>query len=108
MSDPTHTSSRRDFMTNVGRLASAAALTACAPSASAHGSSQSPVPSTPAGEWDLSWLDRLRAATDRAVFDWPSSGDPADPIVLELAERYLDNCAVAYRPKTYEARVVLN
>ena len=62
----------------------------------------------PASEWDLSWLDRLATATDRAVFDWPSSGDPADPIVLELAERYLDNCAAAYRPKTYEARVVLN
>ena len=108
MSDPTGPSSRRDFMSNVGRLASVAALTACAPTSAHGGATQAPAPATPAGAWDLSWLDKLTAATDRAVFDWPSSGDPADPIVLELAERYLDNCAVAYRPKTYEARVVLN
>jgi hypothetical protein len=109
MSDATNVSSRRDFMSNVGRLASAAALTACVPPASAHGGpTQTPAPSTATGEWDLSWLDRLTTATDRAVFDWPSAGDPADPIVLELAERYLDNCATIYRPKTYEARVVLN
>ena len=35
-------------------------------------------------------------------------GDPADPIVLELAERYLDNCRSAYRAGTFDARVVLN
>jgi hypothetical protein len=109
MSDATNVSSRRDFMTNVGRLASAAALTACVSPASAHsGPTQTPGPSTATGEWDLSWLDRLTSATDRAVFDWPSAGDPADPIVLELAERYLDNCAAVYKPKSYEARVVLN
>ena len=95
-------------MTNVGRLASVAAITACAPTSAHGGTTQAPAPATPAGEWDLSWLDKLTTATDRAVFDWPSSGDPADPIVLELAERYLDNCAVAYRPNTYEARIVLN
>jgi hypothetical protein len=96
-------------MTNAARLASGAALTACVHPGATHAvAAQAPTASTPAGEWDLTWLDRLTTATDRAVFDWPSAGDPADPIVLELAERYLDNCAVAYRPKTYEARVVLN
>jgi len=62
----------------------------------------------PSGDWDLRWLDTLRGATDRAVFDWPSLGDPADPIVLEIAERYLDNCRSAYRAGTYDARAVLN
>ena len=56
----------------------------------------------------MRWIDVLRPATDRAVFDWPSLGDPADPIVLEIAERYLDNCRSAYRAGTYVARVVLN
>ena len=107
MPAPPNRGSRRDFMTNVAGLASGVALTACVPPSAAV-AAQSPRPSTPTGDWDLSWLDRLATATDRAVFDWPSSGDPADPIVLELAERYLDNCAAAYRPKTYEARVVLN
>ncbi len=59
-------------------------------------------------EWDLSWIEKLRSATDRALFDWPTLGDPADPIILELAERYLDNCQSAYRAGAYEARVVLN
>ena len=106
-------SSRRDFVTNVGRLASAAALTACAASrpaqvlaAPAPGAASGSAASS--GDWDPSWVDRLATATDRAVFDWPSVGDPADPIVLEIAARYLDNCAAAYGTKRHEARVVLN
>jgi hypothetical protein len=51
---------------------------------------------------------RLATATDRAVFDWPGLGDPADPLVLEIAARYLDNCETAYASQKYEARVVLN
>jgi hypothetical protein len=35
-------------------------------------------------------------------------GDPADPIILQLAERFLDNCAAVYRAGTYDARAVLN
>jgi hypothetical protein len=109
MSIDTDAGSRRRFFTDVGRLASTAALAGCAP--------PSVVTSTLSGEhvstagsadWDLHWIDTLRTATDRAVFDWPTLGDPADPIVLELAERYLDNCRSAYRAGTYEARVVLN
>jgi hypothetical protein len=63
---------------------------------------------TPPGEWDLSWLARLATATDRAVFDWPGLGDPADPIVLEIAARYLDNCESTYGAQKYDARAVLN
>jgi intracellular sulfur oxidation DsrE/DsrF family protein len=104
--------SRRDFLGGAGRIASAVALAGCAPSAVANaatpGSPAGDGSPVPGGDWDLSWIDILRSATDRAVFDWPSVGDPADPIVLELAERYLDNCQSAYAPGSYKARAVLN
>ena len=103
-------SSRRTFIADVGRLASAVALTACASSVAA-GAQAADIgrPMVAAdGDYDLSWMKTLARATDRAVFDWPSLGDPADPIVLEIAERYLDNCKAAYGSHPYEARVVLN
>jgi hypothetical protein len=109
MSVETHAESRRSFLTDVGRLASTAALVGCAPpsvAASAAGVHDASIVGN--GDWDLRWIDTLRTATDRAVFDWPSLGDPADPIVLEIAERYLDNCRSAYRAGSYDARVVLN
>ena len=102
-------SSRREFVTKAGRLASAISLTTLIAPAAAFASPASVAPeSTTAGEWDLSWLALIATATDRAVFDWPSLGDPADPIVLEIAARYLDNCETAYAPRKYEARAVLN
>jgi hypothetical protein len=102
-------SSRREFVTNAGRLASAISLTTLITPAAAFASPASVEPeSTTAGEWDLTWLARIATATDRAVFDWPSLGDPADPIVLEIAARYLDNCETAYTSRKYEARAVLN
>jgi hypothetical protein len=98
-------SSRREFVSNVGLLASTAVIAGCA------STSQAAVTQTPAlksADWDLSWTKAVRTATDSAVFDWPSAGDPADPIVLEMAERYLDNCRSAYPAGTYTAQVVLN
>src|SRR5262245_36919635 len=109
MSIDTDPASRRCFLTDVGRLASTVALAGCAPASVA--TPASPIRSgspLERGAWDLGWIDLLRPATDRAVFDWPSLGDPADPIVLEIAERYLDNCRSAYPVGTYDARVVLN
>src|ERR1019366_8313837 len=103
-----HRSSRREFVTRTGKFASARSLTAvAAPQIAAATEKYSSFPEV-SGEWDLSWLTLLAKATDRAVFDWPGLGDPADPLVLELAERYLDNCEAAYAPGKYEARVVLN
>lgn len=102
-------SSRRDFVLGAGRLASAAALAPFVNPHRAEAFAQSSIrPLTSADDWDLSWLDRLANATDRAVFDWPSLGDPDDSIVLAIAARYLDNCASAYGTHRYEARVVLN
>jgi hypothetical protein len=109
MTDEENRSSRREFMAKAGRLASAVSLTTLLTPAAAYATPAtfSPVSSSP-GQWDLSWLSRLATATDRAVFDWPSLGDPADPLVLEIAARYLDNCETAYASQKYEARVVLN
>lgn len=108
-------STRRDFVTDVGRLASVAALTACVsprtgemlarPSAR---TSTSRSAASSAGDWDLSWTDRLISATDGAVFDWPGMDDPADPITLEIAARYLDNCKAVYGAGKYKAYAVLN
>jgi hypothetical protein len=102
-------SSRREFVAKAGRLASVVSLTTLMTPAGAFATPAilSPI-SIAAGEWDLSWLARLVTATDRAVFDWPSLGDPADPLVLEFAARYLDNCEAVYAPQKYEARAVLN
>ena len=109
MSIHTDAGSRRSFLTDVGRLASSVALSGCAsPLVTTSTLSAQNVARTGSGDWDLGWIDTLRPATDRAVFDWPSLGDPADPIVLELAERYLDNCKSAYSAGTFDARVVLN
>jgi hypothetical protein len=109
MSIDTDLGSRRSFLADIGRLTSTVALASCitpsgtAPAPSIHGGS-----TAVSGEWDLRWIETLRPATDRAVFDWPSLGDPADPIVLQIAERYLDNCRTVYRAGSYDVRVVLN
>jgi hypothetical protein len=100
--------SRRDFITDVGLLASTVAVAACAPSVATSKLGVQQGSAVRSGEWDLRWTETLRSATDRAVFDWPSLGDPADPIVLEMAERYLDNCKTAYGASGYDARAVLN
>lgn len=105
----TDRSSRRDFVTDVGRLASVVALTACVnPRPNQVMARPIAKGSASAGKWDLSWIDRLATATDRAVFDWPGMDDPADSITLEIAARYLDSCEAAYAPREYEARAVLN
>lgn len=102
-------SSRREFVVDVGRLASGVGLATCVtPLVASAALSVQRATFRKNGEWDLSWLERLATATDRAVFDWPSMGDPGDPIVLEIAARYLDNCETAYAPRKYDARVILN
>jgi hypothetical protein len=101
-------SSRREFVTKVGRFASVASLSSLTPAAAMAASNSLSAVSATAGDWDLSWLTTLASATDRAVFDWPSLGDPADPQVLYFAARYLDNCEAVYAPRKYEVRAVLN
>lgn len=100
--------SRRKFLGDVGRLASVAALpTAAVMQPDAAHPAGAPIASAP-GDWDLSWIPRLSSATDRAVFDWPTMGNPADPTIFQLAGRYLDNCAEVYPAGSYDVRVVFN
>ncbi len=107
--------SRRRFVGDVGRLASGLALTAAVPgsaraltAAPPHVPRTAPPLSAAPGDWDLSWLDRVAAGTDRAVFDWPSLGKPADSIVLQIASRYMENCASVYAAGSYQLRIVMN
>ena len=101
-------SSRRELVIKAGRLASAVSLTTLINPVAAFADAESSPSPADAGDWDLSWVKTLAPATDRAVFDWPSLGDPADPQVVYFAERYLDNCQAAYAPGKYDARAVLN
>jgi hypothetical protein len=99
--------SRREFVADVGSLAAAVPLAGSAALAALPTAAPS-LRHAPAGDRDLSWIDRLRSATDRAVFDWPSLGTPDDSIVLQIATRYLDNCAAAYPAGAYKAIAVMN
>jgi len=109
LTDERNPSSRREFVIRAGRLASAVSLTTVmSPTAALAATADLSPASRAVGDWDLSWLATLASATDRAVFDWPSLGDPADPQVLYFAARYLDNCEVVYARQKYQARAVLN
>jgi hypothetical protein len=69
--------SRRAFLGTIGGAGAAAAL----------GDGTAPPP----GDWDLRWIEQVRRARHRALFDAPQAG-----AVLMLAARYLDNIAAAY------------
>ncbi len=75
--------SRRSFLTQLGGasalLLADASMLSAAPDAA------------PAPEWNLGWVDRVRRAKHRAVFDAPGKG-----IVLDLATRYLDYVQTVY------------
>ena len=104
-----HGKSRRHFLRNAGLLSTATILTACTASAAAplH-APLSPAPRPATSDWDLSWVDRIASATDRAVFDWPTSDDPTGPILQQMAGRYLTNCATVYGPQSPDPVIVLN
>lgn len=99
-------STRREFIGHVGQLGMAVAVNGCAtmpsPRLPTDGASPSPVAQ---GEWDLSWIARIAAASDRAVFDMPSIADRA---MLDMATRYLDNCDSVYGSSPHRTCVVLN
>jgi hypothetical protein len=108
MTDGGNRSSRREFVVNAGRFASAVSLTTMTPAVAFAASAKVSPTVAAAGDWDLSWLATLASASDRAVFDWPSLGDPADPQVLYYVARYLDNCEAVYARQKYQVRAVLN
>ena len=54
-------------------------------------------------EWDMSWVNRIRKAKHRALFDAPSPG-----VVLDLATRYVDNVHKVYGKSAGNICAVLN
>ena len=96
--------SRRDFVGHVAQLGAAAAIAGCA---SAHPATTAAAgrAAAPASGWDLSWVARIGAATDRAVFDAAAINEGT---VLDLATRYLDNCDAVYGAHGSRAVAVLN
>ena len=53
--------------------------------------------------WDLRWIERVRQARHRAVFDTAVRGN-----VLDLSARYLDGVSAAFPDQTNSACAVLN
>lgn len=98
--------SRRTFISGVAHSAAALGLSAMPTAAFAGGYPPSHEVAPPS--WDMSWLKLLEGKTDRALFDWPSLGDPADPQIMWFAERYLDGCKAVYGAGYQTAVVVLN
>ena len=89
----THSPSRRSFL---GRLA---AFTSIA----IGGDLLVPSEVLAEGEWDTSWIDRIRKAKHRALFDAPSPD-----VVLDLAARYVATVQRVYGKSTGGICPVLN
>jgi hypothetical protein len=87
--DPEQT--RREFL---GRLGGAGVMTALGtydPGATRQAPAQGVA-------WDTSWIERVRRAPRRAVFDAPNAG-----IVLDLAARWLDGVKAVHGERAAEA-----
>lgn len=98
--------SRRRFVTQLGRIASIAAVGSVVSSrvAGATETSRSdrhaaedhtPEDHAP-GDFDLSWVSKLDGTVNRGVFDWSKIEPPPESTPLDYAARYLDGCAAAY------------
>ncbi|HEX6575964.1 MAG TPA: twin-arginine translocation signal domain-containing protein [Gemmatimonadaceae bacterium] len=83
-----HTS-RRSFLTHVAGMGVVVAL--------------GPLPLQADPKWDVSWLETVRKAKHRVVFDAPTPG-----AVLDLAARWYDNLDKAYGKSAGRACAVLN
>jgi len=81
-------SSRRGFLAHLGGAGAALALGALATPASADAM---PSLARTAPEWDMSWLERVKRAKHRTVFDTHSAEN-----VLTFATRYLDSVETVY------------
>lgn len=88
MSHDEHDSSRRGFLAHLGGAGAALALGSLTTSASAAELSQG---TRSAPEWDMSWLERVRRAKHRTVFDTHTAEN-----VLTFTTRYLDSVATVY------------
>ena len=97
MTDDVETRPRREFVARAGGAAVALALGACAPRTTTTAS-----PSV-RGAWDVSWIERVKRARHRALFDGPQ-GDTA----LMLAARYLGDVEAVHGATAPDVIAVLN
>lgn len=97
--------SRREFIGRLGQLGASAAVLGYASPALGAPASGLDLRSSDSSAWDLSWVQRIESATDKAVFDASAMGDGT---VLDLATRYLDNCDAVYGAAARKGLVVLN
>src|SRR4051794_21920746 len=96
MTDEDSHETRRTFLERLGGAGAAAVFVG----GFAHAA---PTPTPYTGEWDVTWVERIRHATHRAVFDAPSPG-----VVIDLAARYLDNVQAVYGANAGDVCAVLN
>jgi hypothetical protein len=97
----TDSQSRRSFLDQVSALTFALAVP-LSPALAAVGGE--PVTDSTRREYNLTWLELLRDATDRGLIDTTQ----ASRFGLQVATRYLDNCDAAYGVGKHSARVVIN
>ena len=97
---PSPPPSRRGFLARLGGVGAALTLSSCAKAAATTVAGASPA----RAGWDVSWIERVKSARHRAVFDAPGGGD----VSLMLAARYLDNVEEVYGRRAPDAIAVLN
>jgi hypothetical protein len=97
MEPNSNTPSRRHFIERLGGAGAALSLGACVTVTATR------APARSSGAWDLSWLDRVRGARHRAVFD-----DTQGNTALMLASRYLDNLQAVYGAASPDVIAIVN
>jgi len=100
-----HTSPRRDFLGRLG--AAVTALAGSSAFAPVGGESLPREPRRqplPTSSWDMSWVDRLKNASYRAVFD---ANEVADGFALDLAGMFMDQFRGVYGTRDEETRAVI-
>jgi hypothetical protein len=92
--------SRRSFMSVLSSLAGVTAVQTAGTQAAAQ------VPTGSAQNWDLRWMDELKAQ-HKQVFDMADADPSAEPPPLRLPRNYLDNFRDVYRLEFPEVRTIV-
>ena len=98
-----HAGTRRSFLATLGTAGAVAALGGGALGMSPASAFAGESGLASSRDWDLRWLERVRRARHRAVFDAANRGN-----VLDLSARYLEGVVAAYPDQANSACAVLN
>src|SRR5438874_11619861 len=100
-----HTSPRRDFLGRLGAAVTGlAGISAFAPVGGESLPREPRRPPLPTSPRDMSWVDRLKNASYRAVFD---ANDVADGCALDLDGMFMDQFRGVYGTRDEETRAVV-